>query len=102
MEHIQKPSNQSIEAIRTMFGEHPEDVINPINCASDTLYSLEELFNTIKHEALKEHNGNRIKRLAEIGAYVAQDMANFTDSEYENMIGRLRNAGVVTFQGELA
>lgn len=79
-----------IEACRNLFGEHPEDVISPINSASDTLLQLVEIFNTISSEALKERNGYRIKYLAEAGSHLAHDMGNYTDCVYGTMIDRLR------------
>ena len=94
--------NPSVEACRSLFGEHPEDVIAPINSASDTLYWLEEIFKTISREALDARAGYRIKHLAEAGAYLAFDIANFTDCQHETMIDRLRNAGVVHAKGATA
>ena len=94
--------NPSVEACRSLFGEHPEDVIAPINSASDTLYWLEEIFKTISREALNERNGYRIKHLAEAGAYLAFDIANFAGCQHETMIERLRTAGVVAAEGATA
>lgn len=91
-----------IEVCRNLFGEHPEDVISPINCASDTLLQLVEIFNTISSEALKERNGYRIKYLAEAGSHLAHDMGNYTDCVYGTMIDRLREAGVVSSEAEAA
>lgn len=88
--------NPSIETIRRLFGESPEDVISPINCASDALLQLVEIFNTIRDEALNERNGYRIKYLAAAGSYIAHDMSNYTDCVYESMINRLREAGIVS------
>ena len=61
----------AVKTCQDLFGEHPEDVISPIKSASDAFDWLEELFNTIKTEALNERNGYRIKHLAEMGAYLA-------------------------------
>lgn len=91
-----------VEACRSLFGEHPEDVIAPINSASDTLYWLEEIFKTISRDALDASAGYRIKHLAEAGAYLAFDIANFAGCQHETMIERLRTAGVVAAEGATA
>lgn len=89
-------------ACRSLFGETPEDVISPIKSAADALGWLEELFNTIKREALDQGNSYRIKHLAEAGAYLASDIGNFADCQHETMIERLRTAGVIPTQGATA
>lgn len=94
--------NPSVETCRSLFGEHPEDVISPIKSAADALSWLEELFHTIEREALNERNGYRIKHLAEMGAYLALDMGNYAGCQHETMIDRLRNAGVVSTEGATA
>lgn len=94
--------NPSVETCRNLFGENPEDVISPIKSAADTLTWLEEIFITIKNEALNERNGYRIKHLAEVGAYLALDMSNYAGCQHEAMIDRLRNAGVVSAEGATA
>lgn len=87
--------NPSVEIVKELFGEHPEDVISPIKSAADTLGWLEEVFITIKNEALIERNGCRIRQLAEAGAYLAMDMSNYAGCQYETYINRLKDAGVV-------
>lgn len=96
MSHAKNPS---VEACRSLFGEHPEDVIGPIKSASDALCWLEELFTTIERETLNEISIYRIKHLAEMGAYLACNMSDYTGSQHETMIDRLRNAGVVSAEG---
>lgn len=91
-----------VDACRNLFGEHPEDVISPINSAAEALFWLEELFLTIAREALDERNGYRIKHLAEMGAYLASDVGNYAGYQHETMIDRLRNAGVVLAEGVAA
>ncbi len=83
----------AVESCRALFGDHPEDVISPINAAAETLIQLEEIFKTISKEALQERNGYRIKRLADAGAYIALDMGNYADCRHEDMTSRLRTAG---------
>lgn len=99
MSHAKNPS---VEACRSLFGEHPEDVITPINSATEALCWLEELFKTIEQEALNERSGYRIKHLAEMGAYLACNMSDFTGSQYETMMGSLRTALAVSAEGEPA
>jgi hypothetical protein len=91
-----------VAACRNLFGEHPEDVISPINSAAEALFWLEELFLTIAREALDERNGYRIKHLAEMGAYLASDVGNYAGYQHETMIDRLRNAGIVPAEGVAA
>ena len=89
----------AIAAVKSVFGEHPEDVISPIKSAADALSWLEELFRTIEREALNERNDYRIKHLSEMGAYLALDMGNYAGCQHETMTDRLRNAGVVSAKG---
>lgn len=92
----------SVEACRSLFGEHPEDLISPIHSAADALSWLEEILNTIAREALDGRNGYRIKHLAEAGAYLALDMGNYAGHFHETVIARLRDAGVVPTEGDAA
>ena len=94
--------NPSVEICLSLFGEHPEDVISPIRSAADALSWVGELFTIIEREALNERNGFRIKRLAEMGAYLALDIGNYADSQHGAMIDRLRSAGLVSSEGVTA
>jgi len=101
------PSTQGATApiliVRNLFGEHPEDVISPINSAATALSWVEEILRTIQQEAKAGRaNGLRVERLAEAGAYLAQDMGNYAGHAYETMINRLCAAGVDTSKGEPA
>lgn len=89
------PESALIDACKNAFGDHPEDIISLIKSTADTLSWLEELFKTIEREALNERNGYRIKHLAEMGAYLAFDIANFAGSEYEKMHDALVDAGII-------
>lgn len=91
----------AVENARELFGGHPEDVISPLSTAANALGWLEEIFVTIKNEALNERNGLRIQKLAEAGAYLAVDFASYADSEYEGYRERLQTAGV-TLSGEVS
>lgn len=78
------------------FGLLPEDVIAPILCGADAFHWMDEIFKTIKEEA--EKNGPvshfRIKHLAEAGAYLAFDYANFLGTQHEDMTEKLATAGI--------
>lgn len=92
---------------KKLFGEYPEDVIAPIKSAADGLAQLEEIFITIAREATDDRNGFRnghrlgfrIKRLAEAGAYLAFDIGNCTGHQYETMLQRLVEQGIVSKRG---
>lgn len=92
--------NISIQAVRNLLGDHPEDVISPIKNASDALIWIEEILITIKKEALNEHNGYRIKHLAEAGAYIAGDMGNYAGHMHEIYLDRLQSASIVNCEKE--
>ncbi len=83
------------ETCKALFGQYPEDVIGPIKSAADALLWLEEIFTTIKNEALNERKGYRIKRLADAGTYIAQEFSNYAGCEHETMLARLHDAGII-------
>lgn len=87
--------NPSTEIVKNIFDDHPEDVISPIKSAADTLGWLVEIFDTIKNDALDGRNGYRIKHLAEAGAYLALNMADYVGHMHETYLDRLIKAGVV-------
>lgn len=99
-------TDQMETACKTLFGEYPADVIAPIKSAADGLAQLEEIFITIAREATDDRNGYRnghrlgfrIKRLAEAGAYLASDIGNCTGHQYETMLQRLVDQGIVSKQ----
>lgn len=70
---------------KAIFGEHPNDVISPLNKAANALFQLAEIFKTIENEALIERNGRRLKYLAATGAYIANDIGNYIDCVHESM-----------------
>ena len=76
---------------KRIFGvEHPMDVLLPIDQASTALFQLESLFEVI---AADPGASNHIKRLAEMGAYLACDFANFCDSQHEQMRNAVKKGG---------
>jgi hypothetical protein len=84
-----------IEAVRRLFGQHPEDVLGPTQRAAEAFGWLEEILLTISKEALNERNGIRIRRLAEAGAYLAVDMGTLVERELDDMSEKLRKAGAI-------
>lgn len=90
------PKDPSVEAVKALFGDHPEDVISPIKSAAETLAQLQEIFATIKKEALIENNGHRLKLLAEAGAYLSVDMCNYAGTQHDEYLSRLIDAGIVS------
>lgn len=92
-------AKNAVENCRALFGEVPEDVISPIKSAAEALGWLEEIFKTISREALHERNGYRLKRLADAGAYLAFDFHEYAGCRHEEMLGRLRGAGVARAEG---
>lgn len=84
---------------KEMFGEMPEDVISPINSASDALFWLDAIFTAIKKEAEGGCNLIQIRLLAEAGAYLAMDYGNFAGCQHETMLRSLKAQGLA---GEVA
>lgn len=82
-----------------MFGERTEDVISPLNSASEALFWLEAIFKAIKQEADGGRNHFQIKQLADAGAYLALEFGNYSDSQYGNMMRSLKAQGLA---GEVA
>lgn len=89
-----------IDACRTLFDHHPEDVIAPLGYAGDALGWLEELFRIIADDALTPNRGWRIKKLAELGAYVASESSNFAGHMHETFTEHLQAAGIDLAKGE--
>lgn len=84
------------DVCRGAFGEHPESVIDALDSASETLYQLKEIFETISRE---NGNSRRLKRLADAGAYIASDIGNFIDCQHEEYRGNLLKAGIIAEVG---
>lgn len=84
-----------VDACRSAFGAHPEDILSPINSAAETLIQLYEIFKTISNEALDANSGYRIKALADAGAYLAYDIGEFAGCEFERLRGSLVSSGVL-------
>lgn len=81
------------EASCQLFGEHPEDVISPIDSAAEALGWLEEIFNVIKQRAeAGQATLSQVKRLADAGAYIANNMGGYVESRYRDMSDRIEMA----------
>lgn len=100
MSALKTANSAAVESVRNLFGEFPEDVISPIKSAAEALDWLHEILKTISQEALSEGNGHRIKHLAEAGAYIAFDMAEYAGTRYEALRDNLRNAVAVSKGGD--
>ena len=85
----------TIDLGRKLFGEHPEDVIAPIQTGMQRLYQLGSLFGAIK-AAVTAGGAElaRIELLAELGQEVAFDSANFLDCRHEELETALKVAQV--------
>lgn len=89
------PNASGIAACRELFGDHPEDVISPIESAAETLVWLAEILSIISREAasIREPGALSIKKLADAARYIANDMGNYSDCRHEELLGHLRSAG---------
>ena len=68
-----------------VFGvDDPEEVIEPISGLVETMFWLAEVFTTISEEAYASNN-MRLHRLAEMGAYLAQQDGFAAFNVYEDM-----------------
>lgn len=74
------------------------DVIAPTKVAADVCHWLNEIFKTIKEEAEQNWPVShfRIKYLADAGAYLAFDYANYLGCQYEDRAANLAKAGIKT------
>lgn len=81
------------EASCQLFGEHPEDVISPIDSAAEALGWLEEIFNVIKQKAEYDQSSlSQVKRLADAGAYIANNIGGYVEARYRDMSDRIEMA----------
>lgn len=86
------------DAFTALFGEDPEGFLIALNSASDALSWLEEIFKTIRDEADRPCNSIRLKQMASLGAHIAADFANETDSVHERLTNSLSEAGYVAYK----
>lgn len=83
---------KAIEIGRSLFGEHPADVIATVQTGSEKLTQLATLLQAIERQA---GAGSEITQLAKLGSYVASDAANWLDSQqeiYSNAFNRFTEA----------
>lgn len=84
--------NSDSAACKRLFGgRNPEEVILPLHTAADALEWVKELFKTIAQEP---EISARIRKLAGMGAYLAEDMSNFAGCEHEEMMQAIKDGGV--------
>lgn len=82
---------QAQQDCKRIFGEfYPEEVISPIHRAAETLYWLGQVFDTI---AADPKASARIKSLADVGAYLAGDVANISGAYFEKMQAAMKKGG---------
>ena len=88
-----KNSTLLTEASCQLFGEHPEDVISPIDSAAEALSWLEEIFSVIKQQAESgQASLLQVKRLADAGAYIANNIGGYVEARYRDMSDRIEMA----------
>ncbi|MEY4593012.1 MAG: hypothetical protein RIR18_1907 [Pseudomonadota bacterium] len=83
-----------VQAVKDLLGACPEGALYGYKTGSDALGWLEEIFKTIQQDAMDEIKSYRVKRLAELGAYVAGDLSNSLHQEHGGYIKRLKDAGI--------
>ena len=89
-------AENKIARCKELFGCHPEDVIDSIKTASKCLGWMESICKAIDASMQSKNPADRFhaQRLAEAGAYLAQDFANIADTEQEEMRAALKQSGV--------
>ena len=97
-----RTKHPSEEVFRNLVGDNPLDTIAPLKELSDAFCWLEEVFKTIANEAHIKRDGFRAEHLAKAGAHIAFDMSQYAGSRYEDLLSRLRAAGVIPAEGEQA
>ena len=85
-----------IAVIKEAFGQHPEDVLAPAKMAYEGLGWLNEIFVSLKREAEGDNCAARIVKLAAAGAYLAVDLENYCGGEYECMLQKLQEVGILS------
>jgi len=84
-----------VAASKEAFGAHPEDVIVPIDCASDVLGWLHEIFVSIERESEGGTFSLRIRKLAAAGAFITNFHEDYLDCQHGDMFKKLKEAGIV-------
>lgn len=99
-EFIEAIQKADVKIATKVFGDHPQDVINVIDGASEAIGWLEEIFFSIEKEfETKEKDKKwsklRVQRLAALGKYVAFDYGNYVGSKHEDYRYNLRQTGAI-------
>lgn len=84
-----------VTAIKKSFGQHPEDVLTPAKMAAKGFGWLNEILVTIRQEAEGDNCAPRIVKLVAAGAYIAADLESYCSGEYESMLQRLQEVGIL-------
>lgn len=84
-----KLPTKTVESVKALFGEHPDDVLGDLDHGSDRFYQLAALFQAI---AAESGPNSTARKLAQIGKYVADDAANFLDAQREGYVDALIKA----------
>lgn len=88
-----------LETLKTALGGHPADVLMAMQTTNDAFSRLEALFVSIKMHLERTNSPcSCAKELADTGAYLAQDFANYVDLEHEKTRDSLLAHGI--FCGE--
>ena len=90
-----------VDAFRDVFGEHPEDVIGPIEWGANTLLQVAEILSVIAQTARDggQRDLSRIRRLAEAGKHLADDMGDTMDCRHSDFVAALRERAVAVAGG---
>jgi hypothetical protein len=81
--------NTPIEVCRVIFGEHPEDVIYPLEYTTEVLGWLCTLFTVIADDALDKNKAHHVKGLAEAGRHIAADIIEYAQGRHESMASKM-------------
>ncbi len=89
------PAPSFVAACKEYLGSDPEDLQIALKSGSEALGHLHELLSAIAALTREQGNDGRIKCIAEIGAYYANDICGYLDTEYGEMRHRMREAGLI-------
>jgi len=93
--------NLAAETIKDAFGKNAEDVLSPIASATEVCSWLDAIIGAIRRETkLDNPSIIAIGSLADAARYIADDFANYYDSQHEEMFKNLKQAGVIAAEAE--
>lgn len=84
---VTAPLRAKMDTVHEVFGRGPDDVLSPMNTATEVLDWLMELFILTGQLAKEDKPGNcqRIAKITELGKYLACDFSNYVGYEKEQM-----------------